>query len=619
VVYLISFFPRLYPDELLYSWFARYHKQSGNISYKSTTEDLFGKESYVSTPDLPINLNTLYERLHYFSPSEPIQWVKNHTFFNYYTAFSSKKLRETVLNSMLYKHSNCALHMLTGNMASSVKDIPCFRYCPSCVKEELDMYGEPFLHTSHQLPSCFLCPDHEEILCNTQIPFRSNNKHEFIALKISNCTGNPILKLTSDKVFDILLNISKESKRLITDDIDFDIDIIQNHYKSLLTDLGLTTTKGNIRQNDLAKLFVDYYSEELLSLFQSTIDPSDESCWLKSITRKHRKSFHPARHILFITFLGESIERMSSQNKFIEITQPFGKGPYPCLNAASTHYKEEVVRRIEIKSDKNKKPIGVFYCDCGFVYTRNGPDLQKIHKYKIGRVLNYGDVWLAKLNKLIEDNSHSIRAIGRILNVDSKTVIKYTNHCPEPLPNKDNLDVLSQQHRNCWLKLIKETPTANKTELRYKNPNTYMWLYRHDKEWLNNNSPIPKNANLKKHRINWDLRDAEFADKIIPIVINLFIYKKPKRITTSTIGKKLKKLAIIEQHLDKLPKTKFILQEVTESVVEFQKRRILFSVEQLKMKGEEVVSWRIKKEAGLKSNIPNELENYIHYITKRKA
>lgn len=39
---MLSYFPNLYPDELLYSWFARYHDHSGNTSSKQTMKELFG-------------------------------------------------------------------------------------------------------------------------------------------------------------------------------------------------------------------------------------------------------------------------------------------------------------------------------------------------------------------------------------------------------------------------------------------------------------------------------------------------------------------------------------------------------------------------------------------------
>lgn len=46
---MLPFFSDPYPDELLYSAFARYHFYSGNIDLKDTLMELFGKNSVVPT------------------------------------------------------------------------------------------------------------------------------------------------------------------------------------------------------------------------------------------------------------------------------------------------------------------------------------------------------------------------------------------------------------------------------------------------------------------------------------------------------------------------------------------------------------------------------------------
>jgi hypothetical protein len=346
---LITYFPELYPGELLYSWFARYHLHTGNLSFKGTTNELFEKSSYIATPDLPCSLEILYKKIQHFSPLKPKEWVKKHTFYNYYTAFSSRRIRETVFNAMLNGDSNNALHMLTGNMASSVKDIPYFRYCPTCVLENIKLYGEPYLHTAHQTPSSFLCSIHKEVLCNTSIPFRGFNKHEFKAFNSFDCTGRKIINIIDDKILEKLLLISEKSKQLIAEDFYFEPELLLNQYKNLLMKKGLVTYKGNVRQKDLAELFLNFFGEKLLQVLQSPISTAHESCWLKTITRKHRTTFHPVRHILLFEFLGETLDSINSHKELVEDSiLEFGKGPFPCLNKAALHYKEDIIDNINV-------------------------------------------------------------------------------------------------------------------------------------------------------------------------------------------------------------------------------------------------------------------------------
>lgn len=44
---MLFFFTDPYPDELLYSAFARYHFYSGNIDFKDTLKELFGKNTVI--------------------------------------------------------------------------------------------------------------------------------------------------------------------------------------------------------------------------------------------------------------------------------------------------------------------------------------------------------------------------------------------------------------------------------------------------------------------------------------------------------------------------------------------------------------------------------------------
>ena len=81
------FFPTLYEDELLYSAIARYHIRSGNINYKHTTIDLFGRKTVSASIYLPSNISTLINNLpvNYIYNEEDI--IIKHTLYPFYTAF----------------------------------------------------------------------------------------------------------------------------------------------------------------------------------------------------------------------------------------------------------------------------------------------------------------------------------------------------------------------------------------------------------------------------------------------------------------------------------------------------------------------------------------------------
>src|SRR5205807_1672488 len=67
-------------------------------------------------------------------------------------------------------------------------------------------------------------------------------------------------------------------------------------------------------------------------------------------------------------------------------------------------------------------PIATFSCECGFIYSRTGPDTSAEDRWKRGRIEAFGRVWEKKLGLLWTNEMLSIRAIARQLGVDPLTI-----------------------------------------------------------------------------------------------------------------------------------------------------------------------------------------------------
>lgn len=130
-----------------------------------------------------------------------------------------------------------------------------------------------------------------------------------------------------------------------------------------------------------------------------------------------------------------------------------------------------------------------------------------------------------------------------------------------------------QYHQQVWLNLQQQYPQLSKTSLRQLAPATYAWLYRHAFLWLQQNSPVHQQTNrplsLQKERVDWSQRDLEVLDLVTTAVSSILSTNKLHRITISRVGKTIGLLALLEQHLDSLPKTREYLATVTETVEDF--------------------------------------------------
>jgi Tn7-like transposition protein D/TniQ len=628
---MLGFFPTAYPDELLYSLIARYHLRSGCISPKATLQELFGSTTTIATIDLPANLNDLTKHLQHLTPDRANDLIAKHTLYPFYQPFLPPQRDRSIRKSM--KAGKAAnIHTRAGIMASAIPTPRYLRFCPQCHAADLELYGEPYWHRLHQIPSVLVCPQHGTFLQDSSVPTQGFNRHQYIVASPDNCLESEPCDRYREKTRSLLQSIATDILWLLERNLPaHEPEYFQHQYRSLLIDRGLANSNGRIYGDRLQDDFRSFYDfpkgtlreRDVLTLLDSTVDKNSDANWLLSIARKHRKSFHPIRHLLFIRFLGLTVSQFFAKNYQY---QPFGKSPWICLNPAANHYRQPVITDLNISHClENKQPLGVFTCECGTIYCRTGPDRTEEDKYKIGKIIAFGEVWEEKLRELVEQRKLGLRAVARELKVDARTVNRYVSRLQlvshweqRKVPSIESqvtelpvqLPVPTEQ-RDCWLGLQKQYPQATKTMLRKISPAAYMWLYRYDRVWLNTNSPALQRPVATKDRVDWAQRDLEVLDLVKASVEEIIKAEIPVRVTMSRIAKSIGFAALLEQHLDLMPVTGDYLAGVTESIDDFQIRRIRWAVNELDRRGEPLMEWRVIRLAGLGAGISTEVRDVL--------
>lgn len=604
----MHFFPPLYPDELLYSTFARYHSYSGNENFKKTMRDLFGRNTVCSVTDLPCYLDLLSRLI----PGKAIskeKLLQEHTLMPYYSHFIPHERLEDILFEMYFNNGG-SIHMKVGLTANGVKFPRNLRYCTFCAKDDQNEYGLAYWHRSHQLPGVIVCYKHKIQLRESNVPYtQRRNKHELIPL------DSIIKNISTKEVFvenQLSLFIAKNSHHLlnIKSDRPVRLDNIRYSYLHELQKLNMISAKGRIKFNSLIPSFNNYYGYDLLSVMGSKVEGDKHETWLHKALRSSGEVIHPLRHILLHGFFGMNIASTIKESKFfISIYNPFGNGPWPCLNKAASHFGEKVIPLCDItRCSDTGKPVGTFACNCGFVYSRRGPDNSEIDQMKIGRIKKFGNVWETKFRELREDVKLSLRESARQLGVDPKTVKRKASllvTVAQEYNNSKTLEKLRELKvkRNDWLSLKEEITSPQRKAV-------YSWLYKHDRNWLMQNSPKYKSSSCNNNRVDWDQRDKEMAKKVAEITNQLKLIKHI-RISKTEIGRRIGSLSLIEKKLEKLPKTQREIEIVVETKEQFQIRRIDLSIEELVRNNQILKVWKVAKKAGLRTDAFNRLKEEI--------
>jgi hypothetical protein len=616
---MLPFFTDPYKDELLYSAFARYHFQSGNIDLKDTLRELFGKDSVIPNLEIGSNLSYLCQRIgNHYNANKLLQ---NHTIFPYYSPFLPEKRKQELISDICNSDATGVFTKI-GIVAGSICKKVGIWYCPQCAKRELNQLGEVFIHREHQLQGVLLCPHDGAFLKKYPIDKLNTSRVAYIRFDENLMDFN--LEYTDNaEWYKKHKDISVAAYFLLCNDLSGTSKKgILNKYKNLLYERELANAKLRVKQDELHESFVNYYGISFLMELQSLPDKKDEYNWLRVATRNVARTVHPLRHILLINYLTGNMSSFFAEIK--KEFKPFGEGPWPCLNKASNHYLQPVIYTHTVTSDcKTGQPVATFSCQCGFVYSRRGPDKEFEDRYHFGRIKEFGSAWEERLRNFLYESKLSQNAIARELNCDPNTVKKYSQKL---LVEKQNVSVLSKRNPSLIKKalLFKNREVIvfaiysrlSRTETRIVFKKEYAYLYRHDKKWLFSILPSAQKSKGGNEHVDWVHRDENILFQLRTAYEMLLNLEKPIRITRTKLANQIRQSALIEHYPTKLPLSMAFIKAACESKRDYQIRRCKKIIEGKVKADKPIRVWELQREAGLKKEDLLEIKPFIEQWIK---
>ncbi|MBW4599035.1 MAG: TniQ family protein [Calothrix sp. FI2-JRJ7] len=266
---MLSFFPIFYSDELLYSALARYHIRSGNKSFRQTDLELFGYSSQqVSKITLTNNLNYLVKNLSFFYRQTFDVLLQNHTLYPFYATFLTPQEAWLLKDSMKKKLSGSILEVAKVATNSTGDSRKFLKFCPTCLKEDEEKYGEPYWHRLHQIPGVLVCSEHSVPLLDSSIPIESKAT-QYHSASLENCDISISVIHYTDSTLEKLLNLVKDIEWLQNRKIEFKgLAWLRKKYQSCLISQGyISLLPGNKIVFDEQVFFdriFDFYGKDFL-------------------------------------------------------------------------------------------------------------------------------------------------------------------------------------------------------------------------------------------------------------------------------------------------------------------------------------------------------------------
>lgn len=294
---MLGYFPVPYQDELLYSMVARYAQHTGLIgNQKSIVREVFSSSTAVAVPDLPSHLRSLVNNLQLVWPTSVEELINSFTLAPIYLPFLSQQQASKTISSM-FSDSGGDIHTRSGIAASVIKQQEYFRYCPRCLKEQRRVFGECYWQRSHQLPALGFCSSHSCLLEYSTISFHPKEKHLFIAANESKLNAD--IRHIELKDIERVLHDRYEQLLKASQSIGLGFNRWTLFYRNLAAELGLVK-KSRVSHQEIHRLLRKTWAG---TVFEDQFQFSENNYWLTNLFRKHRKSFHPLRHLLVTTAL----------------------------------------------------------------------------------------------------------------------------------------------------------------------------------------------------------------------------------------------------------------------------------------------------------------------------
>lgn len=346
---MVTFFPMPYPGETLYSMIARYHIWSGNLNSKATLRDLFNTTSVTAGRELPANINLLVNNLPYKCTLAVDEIIKNHTLYKYYTTFLPSE-RATYIYDLMAEGNGSLIFTALGMCNNNMKINSYLRYCKLCVDADRNNFGEAFFHIEHQVPGTLMCQKHfsELYICNKSTQIK--NRQEYLNLEFSISDRDIIVAPLNKKTIEHQKKFNRNIDNIINGSFRFkEMNFFREHYLKELIHKGLAESRMKINQQDLLTNFKNYYGDDYLTLLGCNFDIDNKYNWMTTITRKHRKSFHPIQHLLMIEYLNIDSEELFNSD-YMEVRRKTYKNK---TDEEKTSHREKWLKLRNEYSDEN--------------------------------------------------------------------------------------------------------------------------------------------------------------------------------------------------------------------------------------------------------------------------
>ena len=537
----LPYAPLPFDDELAFSILARARAVLLPPSCASFSTMVFGAAAAVATIDLPGRLDRMGVALGMSGRA----LARGHTLLPYYASCHPAAVAQAVENDLL-GDGPVSAHVRLGVAAFRIRPPETLRFCASCRAGQLADAGEAGWLRAHQLPGSLVCAVHGEPLVSSGVGAIRDGRHAFVALD-AEVGGEAALQGPPHRAMEILIALARSQAGLLHHGLDGPgLEHRAERYRDRLAAAGLMRSRHKADLVRIEMALRDTFGPILRFLPDAC---SDLGSWPAQMVRSPRKAMHPLLHAM----MGLMLDGAS------RVADPFGWGPWPCLNPLGDHHGE--LRIMTMERYRNRGDVvGVFTCACGYSYTRG---LRADGIIGSARLRDPGPALGPALRRLLVPGA-KLRQVARAVGMDPKTLMRHAAGMGLETP---------------WT-----TRASGRPAIAIAEPVAVPVAARE------------RPGRPARARVDWAGLDARTALQLRSVAAEILEDMPPRRVTLSELERRLGRPGWLGKRMAKLPATAAALAEVVEDLDTFRRRRIRAVHAHL---GANAEPWMVMRKAGV--------------------
>lgn len=239
--------PAHLPDETLYGLAARIQRLNCLGADNRACEALFGAHMEPRLGDIPADIGYFCAATDgaYGSPQEVLDATASLPYFRHLASWPRvvRPTPRSKLGTTRFRTSVLSLAVLSNGYAQT------WRWCASCLADDVADYGSAYWHRSHQLPGVSVCTKHREHLMEANAQFWVRQQHFWLPGDLPQ-TARTIVPTPQTAPTAQEIALARIAHDILVDATPpATLKILRDTVLDALDERGLITANGNVRTN----------------------------------------------------------------------------------------------------------------------------------------------------------------------------------------------------------------------------------------------------------------------------------------------------------------------------------------------------------------------------------